>query len=224
MSFMERIKRIAKGNLSELLDKVDKPELELKGHILELESNLKEAKDAVAEFAVIHKKNEKELEQMKRMRDEWQFKAEASLKAGDESLAKRALGERIKVEERINRLEPLLVNSANSYAELKQQVIELSDRLKAAQTTLAELQSRDRAAKAQQKFGARATKGSADGNIDFSRFEDAVLQKEAVVELDREIRGEMSVLDDRLDQQSAADRIEREIEALKRQKFSSPAA
>jgi len=128
------------------------------------------------------------------------------------------------VEERINRLEPLLVNSANSYAELKQQVIELSDRLKAAQTTLAELQSRDRAAKAQQKFGARATKGSADGNIDFSRFEDAVLQKEAVVELDREIRGEMSVLDDRLDQQSAADRIEREIEALKRQKFSSPAA
>jgi len=223
MSLMDRIKRIAKGNLSELLDKVDKPELQLKGHISELEEHLKEAKEAVAEFAVSHKKNEKELDQHKRMRDEWQYKAEACLKAGDETMAKRALGERIRLEERIKRLEPSLVNSGSAYVQLKQQVIELGDNLKAARTTLVELQSRDRAAKAQQKFGKHIDSVSPKGAIDFSRFEDAVLQKEAEVEIEREMRGEMTDIEERLDQQSVADRVDRELGALKRQAASPQA-
>jgi phage shock protein A len=214
---MDRIKRMAKGNLIELLDKVDKPELELKGHIRELEEHLQAAKEAVAEFAVTHKKNEKEFEQHKRMQDEWQYKAEASLKAGDEALAKRAIGERIKLEERIKRLEPSLVSSSKTYAQLRQQVIELGDNLKTARTTLVELQSRDRAAKAQQKFGSHIDAASPKGSIDFSRFEDVILQKEAEVEIEREMRGEMTAIEDRLDQQSVAVRVERELGALKRQ-------
>ena len=217
MSIFNRVSRIVTATANELLDTNIKPESELKEKIAELEEHIREAKEAVAEFAVTHKKSEKELDKLKRLRDEWQHKAETSLKAGDEMLAKRALGERIKSEERIKRLEPMRVSSASTYNQLKTQVIELSDQLKGARMTLAELLSRDRAAKAQQKFGTKVDAASASGSVDFSRFEEQVMQKEAEVEIEREMRGELMDLEDRLDKQTAANQVDNELEALKKQ-------
>jgi phage shock protein A len=217
MSILNRLKRIVRGNLNELVEKAEKPELLLKDQIASHEKRLKAAKEYVDEFAVSYKKSEREIDQLKRLRDEWQHKAEASLKAGDEPLAKRALEARIKAEARICKLTPTLEASQRTYAQLKEQVIALSDQLKEAKMRLAELQSRDRAAKAQQKFGKQVAGGSDPEGLDFARFEDQVMQKEAEVEIEQEMRGELSDLDGKLSEQAVSSQADGALEALKQQ-------
>ena len=218
MSILDRIRRIAEANINSLLDRADTPEMELEAKIKELEEAITEAKEALAGFSVVHKRSNREREQLEAQSCEWQKKAEHALKEKDENSARRAVSERIKVDDRLGRLRPQIAKNEATYGELKGNLVLLHDRLKAARNRLSELRARQRAAEAQKKFEEKLDKIDATATNDaaFEKFEDVVFQTESEVEVSREIRGEISALEMEVEQEEHDAKVDAELAALRK--------
>jgi phage shock protein A len=218
MSILDRIQRIAQANINSLLDKADTPEMVLQDKIDELEKTIGDAKEALASFAVSRKRLEMEQVQSERAVTEWMQRAEMELKSGKEAAARNALTHRIRSHDRAERLKSMLDQSSKTYEELKENLVVLNDQLRAAKLSLSELQTRNRAADAQKVFGSKLNKAMAASgrDLNFSPFEEEVLQKEMEVEIDREVRADMAVIDKEVDQQTVDLIVNSDLEALKK--------
>ena len=215
MAILERIHRIARANLAQLLDRVESPEDEITSHIRALEDAAREAKDALAGFAVTVKRQEQGNETLRKARDEWQARAEVAIQAGDETLARRALGERIKVEERLAALEPVLESRRKTYDELRDDLVRIHDQLSQARAQLMDLRARKLAAEAEKSMSQRVTALEQSPPVALERLEDEVMAAEASAEIDREMRGVLTPLSEKLDQDLQTRKVDGELEALK---------
>jgi phage shock protein A len=218
MSIIDRIRRIAQANIHSLLDKVDTPEMAIQDKIGELEKAISEAKEALAAFGVSQKRLEMEQANSERAVTEWTQKAESELKGGKEAAARNALVYRIRSKERADRLGGMLDQSRKTYAELKENLVVLTDQLKAAKISLSELQSRKKAAEAQKAFGGKLDKAMAVSgrDLNFSPYEEEVLQAEMEVEIEREVRGEMATIEKEIEQREVDSIVDAELEELKK--------
>lgn len=219
MSLIDRIRRITQANIHALLDKAESPELMLKDSIRSMEDALREARQAAADYALTIKKFEKEQEQLKRLRAEWQHKAEQAVQVGEEKVARTALEEKLKADERIKALEPTIRERNSRYGELRENLVKLQDQLKEAQLKLSDLQSRKQAASAQKTFDDKLGKAAGAGpgsSSDFEKFEGQVMQEEAEAELSRDLRREPGDADAAIQEKSAQLSVDAELEALKK--------
>jgi phage shock protein A len=218
MSIIDRIRRIAQANIHSLLDKVDTPEMVLQDKIEELENTIGDAKEALAGYAVSLKRLEMEQAQSERAVLEWMRKAETDLEKGRESAARNALKHRIHSRQRVQRLETMSAQSRGIYEELKENLVVLNDQLRAAKLSLSELQTRKKAALAQQSFGGNLDKAMtvSGRDINFSSFEEEVLQKEMEVEIDREVRADMASIEREIEEKTIESMVDSELEALKK--------
>lgn len=216
MSIFERIQRIARANINWLLDKAESPAQELEAKIQELEEAINEGREAGAVYGATFRRMERQAAAMKAESADWQAKAERAVAAGDDELARRSLSERVRLAERVARLEPGIEQGKKTYAQLRDNLVKLQDQLKSAKLKLAELRGRQRAAEAQKAFGKHLDRTvSATGEaVAFERMEDNVLQTEAEAETMAEIRGEsMSDLD--LEQRAREMQVDAELRAMK---------
>ncbi len=195
MAILERIRRIARGNITQWLNQVETPEAEVEEKIHELEGASVEAKNALAGFAVTYKRLEKQLHEYELSRDDLQNRAESALTAGDEKTARRFLAERMKVEERWQQLRPVLESRRATYNELKEHLVEIHDQLSQARARLLDLRARKRAADAEQAMGRQLERLDGIGEPLFERLEEEVLGSESRVEIDRELRGDLQTAD-----------------------------
>lgn len=218
MSIIDRIRRIARANIENLLDKADTPEMALLEKIEELEDTISQAKEALVGYAVSRKRLEMERDHSRRAVSEWIHKAEAELKNGRESAARNALTLRISAQERADRLDRMIEQSLKTYEELKENLVLLNDHLRAARLGLSELQTRKKAAQAQKAFGGKLDKALtlSGGDINFSSFEEEVLQAEMEVEIDREVRSDMAAIDREIEQKTVESIVDSELEKLKK--------
>lgn len=218
MSIIDRIRRIAQANIHSLLDKADTPEMALRDKIEELERTIGDAKEALAGYAVSCKRLEMEQAQSKRAVAEWMQKAEKDLRKGRESAARNALTHRIHSRERSERLGRMIEQSRKIYEELKENLVVLNDHLRAAKLSLSELQTREKAALAQKAFGGNLDKAMtvSGRDINFSSFEEEVLQKEMEVEIDREVRADMAAIDKEIEEKAVESIVDSELESLKK--------
>lgn len=191
MAILERIRRIARGNITQWLNQVETPEAEVEEKIHELEGTSVEAKNALASFAVTYKRLEKQLQEYAASQADLQGRAETAMGAGDETSARRFLTERMKVEERLRQLEPVLESRRATYNELKEHLVEIHDQLSQARARLLDLRARKRAADAEHVVGRQLEKLDGGGEVLFERLEDEVIGSESRVEIDRELRGEL---------------------------------
>jgi phage shock protein A len=217
MAILERIQRIARANLAQLLDRAESPEDEVSHHIAALESAAREAKDALAGFAVTVKRQEQANEDLRETRDAWQARAEAALKAGDEGMARRALGERLKVDTRLEALEPVLEGRRKTYDELRDDLVRIHDQLHQARTKLVDLRARKLAAAAEQSVTERVSSLGAGETNGFERLEDEVLAAESAAEIERELAGTLTPLREKLEQNAQSRKIDDALASLKLQ-------
>jgi phage shock protein A len=95
MGIFERIARIIRANINEMLSKAEDPELMLNELIREMEEDLAEAKSqttsAIADLKVLEKKYSGEKSEV----EKWTEKAKLALKEGREDLAKEAVSRKI---------------------------------------------------------------------------------------------------------------------------------
>ena len=216
MSIFDRVRRIAKANINWLLDMAEPAENELDNKIKELEETIYEGRESAASYGATFRRLENELEALKNQLAGLVVKAQTALKAGDEAAARAALTEKVKLAERIAQMAPGVEKGRKSYEMLRANIIKLQDQLKAAKLKHHDLVARKRAADAQKAFDEKfdkATSLSPEG-VSFDRLEEDVLQSEAQVEINQEIRGD-SLSDLELAEHSRQMQVDAELEALR---------
>ncbi len=220
MPILDRLRRIARANITHLLNQAETPESEVEARIQELESGAEEAKNALAKFAVAYKRLEKNVQDLHDACAEHQRQAEQALVGGDEALARRALAEKLKAVERVQMLTPGLDSRRETYDELKEALVEIHDQLNQSRTRLMDLRARRQAADAENALGRSLDRARGPEGQSFERLEDAVMQSEARVDVDREIRGSITPLES--ERAYRRQQVEEEL-ALLKQKMATGA-
>jgi len=216
MSIFDRVRRIAKANVNWLLDVVEPAQNELDNKIKELEETIHEGRESAASYGATFRRLENELEALKNQLTGLVVKAQTALKAGNETAARAALREKVKLAERIAQMQPGVEKGRKSYEMLRANIIKLQEQLKTAKLKHQDLVARKRAADAQKDFDEKfdkATSLSPDG-VSFDRLEEDVLQSEAQVEINQEIRGD-SLSELELAEHSRQMQVDSELEALR---------
>jgi len=216
MSIFDRVRRIAKANVNWLLDVVEPAQNELDNKIKELEETILEGRESAASYGATFRRLENELEALKNQLLGLTQKAQTALKAGNEAAARAALTEKVKLAERIAQMQPGVEKGRKSYEMLRANIIKLQEQLKTAKLKHQDLVARKRAADAQKDFDEKfdkATSLSPDG-VSFDRLEEDVLQSEAQVEINQEIRGD-SLSELEMAEHSRQMQVDSELEALR---------
>ncbi len=217
MSVFDRIRRIAKANINWLLDKVELPEQELESKIKELEETIREGRESAAGYGATFRRLEHEHEQLEQQQRDLAKRAEQALKAADESAARQALAEKVRLAERAAQIRPGVENGRRTFEMLRDNLIRLQEQLRMARLKLEDLKARKRTAEAQRAFDVHLGQTAGlDGGVAFDRLEDEVLQAEAEVQVRQEMRGD-SLSDVELAQRSRDLQVEAELQALKEQ-------
>jgi phage shock protein A len=94
MNLLDRISRLIRANLNDLLRRAEDPEKIIEQALLDMKKALKEAREQVAAAMAEAKRLEREVESHLKEAALWEEKAKEALKAGREDLAKEALGRR----------------------------------------------------------------------------------------------------------------------------------
>ncbi|HMO56055.1 MAG TPA: PspA/IM30 family protein [Roseiflexaceae bacterium] len=135
MSIFGRIRDLLSANINAMLDTAEDPEKMADEYIRQLNSELYEAKTNVARAMADATKLNNQETRYAAEADSWTAKAEAALRAGDEELAKAALGRKVQA-----------AKMAATYREQSDaqdsQVAQLQDALVQLETRLAEVKSK----------------------------------------------------------------------------------
>ncbi len=133
MSILNRITDLISANVNSMLDKAEDPEKMANEYLRQLTNELYEARTSVAAAMADETKLEQRRISSQRETDQWQSKAEAALRAGDEVLAKAALARKVQAqklteqyqqqetaqEQQVTALQDALVNLETRIAEVK---------------------------------------------------------------------------------------------------------
>lgn len=91
MGVFERISRIIRSNISDLLDRAEDPEKILQQIMVDMQQDLREAKLQVAAAIRDQKKLETQYQENLDMADRWEKRAISAVQEGDDTLAKEVL-------------------------------------------------------------------------------------------------------------------------------------
>lgn len=218
MSIFKRLKDITLSNINTMLDKVEDPVKMLDQYLRDMEEDIQEASEAVAQQIAVSKKFARQYEEASAMVEKRQNDAVKAINAGRDDLAKKALEEKknheLKATDYKNQYELQQATSER----LKQQLAEMKseyEKLKAKRDTLV---ARANAAKATEKVhAAMGGIGSSSARRDFDRMEEKVLSLEARAEASKEFATGVQSLDKELAELDKADGVEDELAALKKQ-------
>ena len=206
MGILNRISTLIKSNLNSAVDKMSDPGREIDVLVAEMEAHQKQARAEVQAVLALEKRDQKRAEGLKRTIDEWTQRAERALQAGDENLAKEALGRRVELEGELRELE-------SNIAQQRANVDDLTIALRALDQRVTEVKARKETLKIQ----ARNQKQKDAGGGAFDRYDKLVTDvdvKEAEVALTDELLStthqdakslEVARRFDEMDKQSALD-------------------
>lgn len=195
MSIFKRISDLVKSNVNDALDKAEDPRKVLEQTILDMEADHRKAKQKLLESMTLTKQTEKQAENMRKSAVEWEQKAMAALKSGNEELARAALGEKQKTEEMATEAEQGVLAQKQSTEDLKAQIKGLEDKIGEAKRKKDELIARLNAADMQKKqaavvAGATTSAVTDNGAFDtFNRMVEKIENTEAEADARRELLG-----------------------------------
>ncbi len=187
MGIFSRIKNGISSKANSALDKAIDPEKELDMAILELEEGRKKALQELVTYKATAKQLDNDIEKYRTKAAEWEKRAMAAVKAGDDEAAKTALREKKAAEVELAKIERDK-HEAASYA------IQLNKSHKEFETKLQMLKLR-KGTLATQIAAARSAGGDAFGNDStvwdrFKAAEDRIDQEAIETEVDAAMRGE----------------------------------
>jgi phage shock protein A len=224
VSIFKRISDLVRSNVNDALDKAEDPRKVLEQTIIDMEGDHKKAKQKLLESMTLTKQTEKQAENLRKTAVDWEQRAMAALKAGNEELARTALGEKQKTEELAAEAENGVQAQRQSTEELKAQIKNLEEKIGEAKRKKDELIARLNAADMQKKQAAVqngvANGGNAVGDNTafdtFNRMVEKIENTEAEAEARHELLGDKSPeVDMELKKISQAQTADDALEALK---------
>lgn len=222
MGLFDRISRVVKSNLNDMVSKAEDPEKMLEQSILEMQEDLVQLRQGVAQAIAAQKRSEQQYNQAQNEANKWQRNAQLALQKGDENLARQALERKKTYAETANTLQTSLGQQTGQIDTLKRSLIALESKISEAKTKKDMLKARVSAAKAQEQLQSTVGRlGTSSAMAAFERMEEKVLQIEARAQSAAELAG------DNLESQFAAlessSDVDDELAALKAQMSLGPA-
>ena len=180
MVLLDRISRLVKANLNDIISKAENPEKILEQTIIDMHEDLMKLRQAVNLAMASQKRSQQQYTQYQSEVNDWLSRAQLALQKGEENLAREALQRKKSSEEQANIVKVALDGQTAQVDTLKRNLIQLESKISEANTKKNMLKARTQAAKANEQLqgmldGINVTGGMAA----FERMEEKVLQMEA---------------------------------------------
>ncbi|MBF2064244.1 MAG: PspA/IM30 family protein [Calothrix sp. C42_A2020_038] len=219
MGLFDRIRRVVSANLNDMVSKAEDPEKMLEQAILEMQEDLVQLRQGVAQAIAAQKRTEKQYNDAQNEINKWQRNAQLALQKGDENLARQALERKKTFTDSGNALKASLDQQTTQVETLKRNLIQLESKISEAKTKKEMLKARITAAKAQEQLqGMVRGMNTSSAMAAFERMEEKVLMQEARAQSAAELAG--ADLETQFAKLEAGSDIDDELAALKQQILS----
>lgn len=218
MGIFSRFNRVLKSNLNSMMDNAEDPAKLINQTIIEMESELKNAKKELVQTLGAAKRLDKKKSELEEEVAKWEDKAVLALKAGDEELAREAL----KMKQRTQRHAE---ETARQAAEQEKTAFQMKDTLEEIEQKIEDLKTRKstlaaKVRRARQDPGELGTSGRGGALGDLERLSGRIDSLEAEVEAhdvldDRDTRDIEARFRD-LERRAGRTQVDDELEALKK--------
>jgi phage shock protein A len=190
MGLFDRLSRVVRANLNDMVSKAEDPEKILEQAIVDMQEDLIQLRQAVARAIATQKRTEQQYNKNQSEANNWQNRAQLALSKGDENLAREALLRKKAVAEAAATQKEHLVQQTAQVDSLKKNLIALESKISEAKTKKDMLKSRAAAAKANEQLqGTIGRLGTGSAMAAFERMEDKVLELEARSQAGYELAG-----------------------------------
>lgn len=190
MGLFDRIRRVVGANLNDLVSKAEDPEKMLEQAIMEMQEDLVQLRQGVAQAIAAQKRTEKQYNDAQNEINKWQRNAQLALQKGDENLARQALERKKTFTDTGNALKTSLDQQTTQVEGLKRSLMQLESKISEAKTKKEMLKARITAAKAQEQLqGMVRGMNSSSAMSAFERMEEKVMMQEARAQSAGELAG-----------------------------------
>jgi phage shock protein A len=195
MSIFDRLARLFRSNVNDLIASAEQPEKMLNQIIIDMRSQLVKAKQQVAAAIADEKRLQDQTAQELRESEEWEHRAMLAVKEGRDDLAKQALMRRQEHVSRGSQLQLTWETHKQETERLKDQLRGLNDNIEEASRKKNLLIAKQRRAEAQKRIHETMSSMSEKSAFEaFARMEEKIDQNErqlrASVEIDQEFSGD----------------------------------
>ncbi len=216
MGLFDRVKRVVGANLNDMVSKAEDPEKMLEQSILEMQEDLVQLRQGVAQTIAANKRTEQQYNQAQNEANKWQRNAQLALQKGDENLARQALERKKTYTETANTLKATLDPQVGQIENLKRNLIALESKISEAKTKKDMLKARISAAKAQEQLQSTVGRmGTSSAMAAFERMEEKVMLQEARAQSTAELVGDN--LESKFAALEAGSDVDDELAAMKAQ-------
>ncbi len=223
MGLFDRIRRVVSANLNDMVSKAEDPEKMLEQAILEMQEDLVQLRQGVAQAIAAQKRTEKQYNDAQNEINKWQRNAQLALQKGDENLARQALERKKSFTDSGTALKASLDQQTTQVETLKRNLIQLESKISEAKTKKEMLKARITAAKAQEQLqGMVRGMNTSSAMSAFERMEEKVLMQEARAQSAAELAG--ADLETQFAKLEAGSDVDDELAALKAQMTLGPAS
>ncbi|MEB3336027.1 MAG: PspA/IM30 family protein [Leptolyngbyaceae bacterium] len=190
MGLFDRVSRVVRANVNDLVSKAEDPEKILEQAIMDMQEDLVQLRQAVAGAIASQKRTQQQYNQAQTESNNWQQRAQLALQKGDENLAREALTRKKSHTETANTLKTQLDQQTAQVDTLKRNLIAVEGKLSEAKTKKDMLKARVSAAKANEQLQSAVSSLSTSSAMSaFERMEEKVLQLEARSQASAELAG-----------------------------------
>ncbi len=217
MGIFTRVRDIISANLNSMLDKAEDPEKLVKLMIREMEDTLVEIKASCAGTMATKKKIERELDKARENAQTWGSKAQLAVDKGREDLAREALVERRRYQERADTLEQERAQCDGLVDQYQSDIRQLEEKLNSAREKQRMLVQRHTHVQNKMRAERDIRKLDTSGALQrFDSFEDRIERMEADADLVN--YGRKPTLDEEFNRLKGDEDIEKQLQALKTSK------
>jgi phage shock protein A len=176
----DRLANLFKALFNALLGRMEDPAMMLEQTYQDLQSNLIQVRQAVAQAIATEKQLEQQLQKNKDQAETWKNRAAMAVQQNNDDLAKQALQRRQQYVQAATDLEAQLKQQRESTSVLRQRLTDLEAEVQKAYTKKQVLIARDKAAQATSKANEILSKTTASGALSqIERMETKVQEREA---------------------------------------------
>ena len=216
MGLFDRLSRVVRANVNDLVSKAEDPEKVLEQAVIDMQEDLVQLRQAVARSIATQKRTEQQYNKNQSEANTWQQRAQLALSKGDENLAREALVRKKSFAETAASLKQQLDGQSSQVATLKRNLIALESKISEAKTKKDMLRARANAAKANRQLqDSMNNLGTSSAMGAFERMEDKVMQLEAESETAAELGG--TGIEQQFAELEAGSGVDDELAAMKAQ-------
>ncbi|MEM6961856.1 MAG: PspA/IM30 family protein [Myxococcota bacterium] len=219
MGFFGRLAQLIKSNLNDLINRAEDPEKMLNQVILEMNQQLTEAKKQVAVAIADEKRLQKQYKSQLGTAEDWERKAILAIQAGEDDLAKEALGRKKEHAQLADQLSEQWEKQRSATEQLKTALRALGDKIEEAKRKKNVLITRKRRAEAMKSIHETMSGLSDTSAFDtFDRMANQIDQIEAEAEASVELSEQQTggTLESKFASLEATASAAQELAALKR--------